>query len=685
MRAMIASADAAERDALRDELARNGHDVVLAADSREALSNTEGVALAVLGARLGADSGIELCRGLRAGPDGEELVIVIVGAEDDVDVGAALAAGATDVWALRSGELTGMRVRLALAEHYARLQTENLRLGGEFALMRQALDLTGTGFVLTDPRLEDNPIVYANAAFYELTGYARDEVLGRNCRFLQGEGTDPERVAALRRAVAEERPIAVELLNRRRDGTPFSNEVHIAPVRDARGEVVRFVGVQVDVTPVHRRQAAQARAREARATAELAARRSAFLARASPVLGASLDLRSTLDSLARVSVPQLGDLCLVDVLESDEVRRVAYAAADPAVEGLLRQLPSTYPVSVDGDDPVARVVASRRAEIVHGEAAAVFGGWAGALAGQAPRNAMLVPLVARGRTIGVLALGTSDPSRLYDDEDLGLAEDLAVRAGLALDNARLFEQQSGVARVLQQSLLPEHLPLADGLDLGAAYRPAGDGTEVGGDFYDAFRAADGSLTLVIGDVTGKGAKAAALTGLTRHTLRTAAQYEPGPSEILKALNRALVGQRNRRGKYCTVAVCRFGSSAADGAVPVDVACAGHPLPLVLRRDGTVDAVGEPGTLLGYVTDPTLVDARARLEPGDALVLYTDGITEARTRTGLLGDARLAALLRACAGLDAQAIANRLERATVQAQDAPPRDDVAIAVARVASA
>jgi sigma-B regulation protein RsbU (phosphoserine phosphatase) len=128
--------------------------------------------------------------------------------------------------------------------------------------------------------------------------------------------------------------------------------------------------------------------------------------------------------------------------------------------------------------------------------------------------------------------------------------------------------------VLQESLLPDHLPEVDGLELGAAFRPAGDGTEIGGDFYDAFPAADGSLALAIGDVCGKGARAAALTGLSRHTLRTAALYERGPSDVLGALNRALLAQRTVRGKYCTAAFCRLTRSGDGPAVTVQVACAG---------------------------------------------------------------------------------------------------------------
>ena len=361
MQALIADAHEAQRAALCEELARHGHDVVLATDTREALARAPGTALAVVAWRLGADDGLEICRALRAGPDGEELVIVVVGPEDEVDVSAALAAGASDVWALRPGETTGVRVRLALAEHYARLQAEHVRLGGEFALMRQALDLTGTGFVLTDPRLEDNPIVYANASFYEMTGYTPEDTLGRNCRFLQGDDAEPERVRRLAEAVAAERPVTVELGNRRKDGTVFRNEVHVAPVRDASGAVVRFVGVQVDVTAYRRQQRLYALEQEARVAAEAAERRSAFLAEASPLLDASLDLRATLDSLARLTIPGMADLCLVDVLEAGEIRRVAFAAAEPSVERLLRDLPRSYRVRADADDPITRVLRARRA------------------------------------------------------------------------------------------------------------------------------------------------------------------------------------------------------------------------------------------------------------------------------------------------------------------------------------
>jgi PAS domain S-box-containing protein len=563
-------------------------------------------------------------------------------------------------------EPSGVAVRLSLAEHYARLQAENLRVGGEFTLLREALDLTGTGFILTDPRLEDDPIVYANQSFLDLTGYPREEVLGRNCRFLQGPDSEPDRVETMRQALAAEEPVTVELHNHRRDGTPFVNEVHISPVRDATGQVVRFVGVQVDVTAYR--------------DTERAERRSAFLAEASPLLDASLDLRTTLHALARISVPHLADLCLVDVLDRGEVTRMAAAAGDPAVERALRALPGRYDVDPAGDDPIAHAVRTGRSAILDGTATRVFGPGELGVRGRV-RAAMLVPMKARGRTLGVLALAALGETRRFGPEELRLAEDLARRAALALDNARLYEQQRAVARMLQQSLLPERLPEFAGVELAARYRPAGDGTELGGDFYDAFPVDGDRLVMTIGDVTGKGAGAAALTGLTRHTLRTAAAFASHPVAVLGALNDQLLAQRSARGKYCTVAVARMTRGEAGG-VRAEVSVAGHPLPLVLRADGSVEALGRPGTLLGWVPDPNLYDVGADLGPGDAIVLYTDGLNEARTPDGLLGDDRLAAVLRGCAGFGAGAIAARLEHAALSPQRHRPRDDVAIAVARV---
>jgi len=685
MRAVVADADLARRAAVREELERHGHDVYEAEDRGQLLGRVaRGSALVVLGGHVGADDAVHLCRALRAQSEDPEPVIVVVGAEGEVPVDEVVAAGASDVWILRGPEARGAGVRLALARFYARLQAENLRVGGELSLIRQALDLTGTGFVLTDPRLEDNPILYANASFIEMTGFPREEVVGRNCRFLQGPETDPAQVDRLRRAVRADEPVTVEFVNHRRDGTPFVNEVHVAPVRDAGGRVVRFVGVQVDVTAYRAQERRFALEQQAREQAEAAERRSSFLAAASPTLDATLDLRATLDSLTRLSVPHLADLCLVETVDGTRARRVAASAADPALERLLREAEADHDIDPDGPDPLARALRQRRAEVVE-DAGPVAGPGVHAVLvrhlGDAPRQWMLVPLLARGRSIGLLTLCSTRGGRRFGLEELALAEDLAGRASLALDNARLYEQQVEIARVLQQSFLPDRLPHAPGLELVSRFRPADVAVEIGGDFYDVLPRPGGATAISVGDVTGKGAAAAALTGLCRHTLRTAWLYEERPQRVLHTLNEVLVAERRDRGRYATAAACVL-TPRADG-VAVEAACAGHPAPRILREDGRVDVVGARGTILGWREDLVVRPVSERLAPGDTLVVFTDGVSSGNASGPLTAD-ELDAELARCAGLGPTAVATGLQEAALRAQDGRPSDDVVIVAARAAS-
>jgi serine phosphatase RsbU (regulator of sigma subunit) len=324
-------------------------------------------------------------------------------------------------------------------------------------------------------------------------------------------------------------------------------------------------------------------------------------------------------------------------------------------------------------DPLARVVQTGRPEVVAG--ADVFGPPA---SGRLQANAMIVPLIARGRTIGAVAFASLWPERHYGDEDLVLAEDLAHRAALALDNARLYENLDAVARTLQEGLVPDRLPTVAGVELAARFRPAaGDGSVIGGDFYDVLPRPDG-VDLVIGDVTGKGARAAALTGLVRHTLRTAARYEASPCAVLDVVNRTLVAERGPEGgRYCTVAMCRVTLGARTRAT---LCCAGHPMPMVVRTTGRIEPVGVPGSVLGWVDEVTLREVEFDLAGGESLVLYTDGVTEARTTGDAYGSEGLEELLRAAAGQDAAGIAARVDRAAAHA--GALRDDVAVLVGRV---
>jgi serine phosphatase RsbU (regulator of sigma subunit) len=278
-----------------------------------------------------------------------------------------------------------------------------------------------------------------------------------------------------------------------------------------------------------------------------------------------------------------------------------------------------------------------------------------------------------------MTLVSSDPERLYGEEDLSLAEGLAYRCALAVDNARLYRDRSHIARTLQRSLLP-HLPEVPGIEVGVEYLPMGEENEVGGDFYDLIETGRDRWLAVIGDVCGKGAAAAAVTALTRYTIRAVAMGEDEPSVVLTALNQAMLRQLGED-QFCTVACARLRPAA--GGFELGLARGGHPAPLVVRADGSVEPVTPRGRALGVFLDPGLAVREIRLGPGDAAVFYTDGITEARGPDGsFFGEERLRALLGSCVGLDAQTIARRLRDVTLEYGEGSPLDDLAVLVLRV---
>ncbi len=283
-------------------------------------------------------------------------------------------------------------------------------------------------------------------------------------------------------------------------------------------------------------------------------------------------------------------------------------------------------------------------------------------------------LSGRGRELGAIDV-VDRSSREFGPRDRAILDQLAALTSVAVSNARLYERERTIARTLQRSLRPGALPSVPGLAAAVRFRPAGENIELGGDFYDLYKARDGGVAALIGDVQGKGPDAAAVTALARHTLRAAAAYEHSPSSVLTLLHRALREQRSDD-RFITVAYAHM--QVAVEHVRLELACGGHPLPLVVHRDGSVDAVGRLGTLLGTDIDPLLADVTVELEMGDLLVLYTDGVTEVRRhRTEVFGTGELTELLQTCGGLTPDEVAERVEAAVLAASDGRLRDDVAI--------
>jgi hypothetical protein len=292
--------------------------------------------------------------------------------------------------------------------------------------------------------------------------------------------------------------------------------------------------------------------------------------------------------------------------------------------------------------------------------------------GPAPAR-LAVRLTARGQELGMLEVADRG-DRAFSPRDESVLTQLAQLASVAISNAQLYERERTIAQTLQRSLRPGALPYVPGVAAAVRFRPAGDGVELGGDFYDLYQAGGGWAAL-IGDVQGKGPDAAAVTALARHTLRAAAAYEERPTAVLAQLHRALREQRTD-GRFCTVAHAHL--HVTPRGVRVELACGGHPMPLLVHADGTVHPVGRLGTLLGTDIEPQLFDVSLELGPGDVLVLYTDGVTEVRRgRREVFGHRDLVALLGSCGGLAPDAVADRIDAAVLAASDEGLRDDVAI--------
>lgn len=423
-----------------------------------------------------------------------------------------------------------------------------------------------------------------------------------------------------------------------------------------------------------------------------------FLVEASDLLAGTLDRDQTLALMAQMTVPTLATWCAVYTIAdqaSDPYLSYVLHEDEELIDGIKSLLSKVAP-----PDPVptpgARVWAAP-AEAAHDAALrssmrslGLTGGPTHQVAsGIGPTLAtasavggetVVLPLVARNRVIGMLTLGKPTDEH-FRQEILELAEDLSRRAALALDNARLYSERTAISQALQRSLLPPELPSIDGVEVEVIYRAAGEGNEVGGDFYDVFPISDGAYGFAIGDVCGTGPNAAAVTGLARHALRLLAREGLSGPAVLERLNSAILDE-GARSRFLTLLYGEM-RPQADGSAELKVVCAGHPLPLRLRQDGTVEPAAEPQPLLGVMEDLELYEQAVTLDPGDVLLCVTDGVTERREGTRMLGDDGLADVLTTCTGLTAGAVAARIMRAVERFASDAPSDDMAILAMRVA--
>ena len=413
---------------------------------------------------------------------------------------------------------------------------------------------------------------------------------------------------------------------------------------------------------------------------------SELLGEAGALMEDALDRGERAQHLADLAVPVLGDVAMVDMVSPDgTIERVAARSSGTEVADLFVELRESTPIDPHGPHPVAEVIRSGRPMSLDQLSDDAIEGITTRederelLRKHRFRSCIVLPLGARGSVLGALTLWIMRPSKTFDETARRTAKRLADRAALALDNARLHEQQSHIASVLQRSLRPRSLPQITGFDAASRFLAAGEAYEVGGDFYDVFRSGSGTWTAVIGDVCGKGPEAASLTALARYTIRTASSPGSSPSEVLRALHESISSERADL-RFCTAALARIQAPGnGSDAARLTVALGGHPLPMVLRRNGRVDSIGEPGTLLGALPSPALADSDDTLGMGDALILYTDGVLDVRDRSKRDDPDWLAKELTKVAGKTADEIAQRIAQAAIKRHGGEPRDDIAILV------
>jgi PAS domain S-box-containing protein len=521
-------------------------------------------------------------------------------------------------------------------------------------------------------RDRDHRFLYANAAALAHLGFASWEELqatapaeimadylvwtedGRPVTM-----SDIPSVQILRGEPAE--PLLIRTVHRH-SGEQHWNLLKAAPLLDDAGEVEATIMIIEDVTEQKR-----------------AERQNAFLAQASAVLASSLDYEQTLRNVAELAVPDFADWCAVDLVDEDgDRRRVAVAHRDPEMLRLAEQLGRYEPTRPDPERGLGRVLDTGE-PLLYPQvtadmlvAAAVDDHHLELLRTVGMRSAAIVPMRIGTRSVGALTLVNAESARALDQFDLKLAGQVAARAAVAIENARLYSERSSIAHTLQQSLLPEQLPHVPGYELASVYIPAFENTEVGGDFYDVWRV-DRGWMLIIGDVTGKGVQAAALTSLVRHTMRTASEFESSPANLLARVDRTLHGQPSR--SVCTALCIRLEHHRAT------IAVGGHPLPVALSPDGMTE-LGEYGPLLGGFPNATWRDRVFDIKANSTIFMYTDGVTDAVSADGTrYGTTRLREMLLSCRQQSAAEVVASLTRDLEAFQSGTHADDTAAIVLR----
>jgi GAF domain-containing protein len=375
-----------------------------------------------------------------------------------------------------------------------------------------------------------------------------------------------------------------------------------------------------------------------------------FLAEASAELASSLDYQATLTSVARLAVPTFADWCAIDLVQDGRLRRLAVAHVDPTKVQLAQDLAERYPSDPDAPAGPWHVLKTGRSELIaeislEFLAAAAHDEEQLRVARELQLHSMLtVPLIARGRMLGVISWVAAESGRTYTPQDVAFAEDLAKRAAVAIDNSELHSETLAAAIRLQHAVLPESVPHVPGRDVAVYYSPSGR-TAVGGDFYDVVALEDGRLAFFVGDVMGRGVEAAAAMAQMRAAVRAYVALDPTPEVVVERLDNMLLQQG---GEQLVTLVYALANPEREEILIVN---AGHPAPVLLRADGTTEQTADAdGSPVGVMAQPRRHHA-VPFHRGDTVLVFTDGLIERRVEDIDEGQRRLVAALGTLADED----------------------------------
>ena len=508
------------------------------------------------------------------------------------------------------GQLSGLALERTSARHGDRWQSERLP---------NVLDTMPNAFVSVDT---DFVITYVNAQAQRVLGAPREQLMGACLWDALGESGDTGFETQFRQSLQQGRSVVFEQYYAARD-TWF--EVHAWP--DHQGLNVSFVNI-------NERQSSERRAAEALDDATSANARLSFLTDVSSALSGAPTRLAVFERLARAVIPAMADWCTIVEPEGDALLRVAAVHREPALDALAQRLIGTYPHSFSGPSPGVVVFRSqeplRTDRLVSGIVADLDGSVASAaygrtlqLLGDGP--GLIVPIFLDGEVTAVLTM-TRVNGEPYSDADVATLREAAIAVGVSLEGARHIQSERQTAAALQAAALPKALPVSARVQLAAGYRAASEGSQVGGDWYDAFELDDGRLTLVVGDAAGHGLEAAALMAQMRNVLRAHLFAGLGPSESLARLCGLLAVQEPDA--FATIICVEIDPGSGETVWT----SAGHPGPILARADGTsVHLRGQAAPPIGwsFLLSPSHPEHRLILEHGDRLLLFTDGLVERR--------------------------------------------------------